>query len=119
MWVAEERGIQLAGYYIATRIEERRAGIDYISWEHFVANQRGFKSRFQTAISLLFVTTEIVAVIIASSISADLRGVISALFVGQFRLQFSSPDTLLAILGAVSVVLTLLILRPRTARITG
>jgi hypothetical protein len=37
LWAAEDRTIQTIGAYIQKTIEEERAGIDNLSWEHFVA----------------------------------------------------------------------------------
>src|SRR5690349_1661050 len=40
IWAAEDRGIQATGAYIWRVIEERRAGMQYMSWEHFAADNK-------------------------------------------------------------------------------
>jgi hypothetical protein len=44
IWAAEDRGVQASGAYIWKVIEERRAGLNHMSWEHVVAeNKRIFE----------------------------------------------------------------------------
>ena len=110
IWAAEDRGIQATGAYIWRVIEERRAGMQYMSWEHFAAdNKRIFRSNHRNAIRLYFIGSAIAVIILGISIPQS-SGILVAVAAGDYLPHALSSDDVLLMIAGISVILTGIIL---------
>lgn len=110
-WAGQDRGIQLVGQYIA-KVIEMRAGLKSMSWEHFIQSIPGFKASFRYSARLIFGGTEVMAIVVGSSLSKGLHILTVLDFISSGWSVFRSwtIDDVLVILGALSVVTTLVVL---------
>jgi len=110
IWAAEDRGIQATGAYIWKVIEEKRAGVQNMSWEHFVANNPGmFRTNHRNAIRLYFVGSAIAAIILGISIPQQ-SYILTAFAAGAYLPQSVSSDDVLLLIAVISVMITFIIL---------
>jgi hypothetical protein len=110
IWAAEDRGIQATGAYIWRIIEEQRAGIQYMTWEHFAAdNKRIFRTNHRNAIRLFFLGSAIAVIILGVSIPQP-SNILTAFAAGDYLPQAISSDDVLLMIAVISAALTCIIL---------
>ena len=110
LWAAEDRTIQTIGAYIQKTIEEERAGIDNLSWEHFVAKHPWvFRINYWIGARLFFLGTSVAAIILGASISKDSK-IAQGFERGAYTLQIGSSEDVLLLIAGISTIITLIIM---------
>jgi len=114
MWVAEDQGIEGVGSYIREKIERPLETKEYVYWEHWIQGKRVLKLRYRITLLVFYVSSEAVSLIIAGYMSADIENALGALSAGHYGVSPLSSDTLLFTFAFIGILVTLIILGPRS-----